>query len=457
MQTLQAFVSRAAAMVAVAFLLPGAAHAAPADPAADPASPGNDGRVVLGSDAGDAFLDRMDARLDARSGSAGDIPAFARKYGVTCALCHAPFPRLTDFGERFAANGFEIQPGEQPTDTVSTGDEELRLMERLPLAVRMDLYAQGNTGTGRGTAETDLQTPYNIKLLSGGQIADGISYYMYFFLSERGEVAGLEDAYVQFTDVGGSGVSVMAGQFQVSDPLFKRELRLEFEDYQVYRVNVGLSPFDLTYDRGVMVTYSPWADGDLVAGVVNGRGLNESSATRQLDRDAQKNGFLRYSQDLGPLRVGGYVYRGSETVEGVDNEAWIFGPDATVPLGSFGEINLQYLRREDDAPFFGQPASPAGDPSTSVDAAMGEVIWWPSGQGGDLHLSGLVNWVDADRPVIALGVGESNEDPAFLETYTSTALGASWAARRNVRLVGEAQWDFQLDQARFTAGLVAAF
>lgn len=447
-----------AALVAVTFLLAGAARAAPVEPPGGSAtSDGADDRVALGSDAGDAFLDRMDARLDASAGSSGAIPSFARKYGVTCALCHAPFPRLTEFGEQFAGNGFQMQTGEQPSDTVETGDDGLRLLDAIPLALRMDLYAQGNTGTGRGVTETDLQTPYNIKLLSGGQISDGISYYMYFFLSERGEVAGLEDAYVQFTDIGGSGVGVVVGQFQVSDPLFMRELRLEFEDYQVYRVNVGHSPFDLTYDRGAMVSYSPWAGGDLVAGVVNGRGLNESSATRQLDRDAGKNGFLRYSQGVGPVRVGGYVYRGTETVERTDNDAWVFGPDATVPLGSFGEVNLQYLRREDDDPFFGQPEAPAGDPSTSVDAAMGEVIWWPNGSGGDLHLTGLVNWVDADRPVISLGVGEQDEDPEFLDAYTSASLGASWSARRNVRVVGEAQWDFELDQARLTAGLIAAF
>ena len=39
----------------------------------------------------------------------------------------------------------------------------------------------------------------------------------------------------------GPNVSVLAGQFQVSDPLFKRELRLEYEDYQPYRVRVGES------------------------------------------------------------------------------------------------------------------------------------------------------------------------------------------------------------------------
>ncbi len=133
----------------------------------------------------------------------------------------------------------------------------LRLMRDLPLAVRFDAYIQAQSRARNGRVVTDLQTPWLIKLLSGGEIAHDISYYFYFFLAERGEVAGLEDAYLQFTDLAGSGVSVIAGQFQVSDPLFKRELRLEFEDYQPYRFRVGDAIADLTYDRGFMAFFSP--------------------------------------------------------------------------------------------------------------------------------------------------------------------------------------------------------
>src|SRR5688500_4053656 len=192
------------------------------------------------------------------------IPAFARKYGVSCSLCHSPFPRLNAFGESFAANGFEFSPTEQPRDTINTGDRLLRLQRNLPLAVRFDAYLQalGRKYNGQ-TVTNDLMTPWTIKLLSGGQVADKISYYMYFFFSERGEVAGLEDAYLQFTDIAGSGLSVIAGQFQLSDPLFKRELRLQYEDYQPYRVRVGEVKADLTYDRGLMALYSPWKGGDL--------------------------------------------------------------------------------------------------------------------------------------------------------------------------------------------------
>src|SRR5690606_665898 len=70
------------------------------------------------------------------------IPPFARKYGVSCSMCHAPAPRLTAFGERFAENGFEMMPGEPPRDTVQTGDPLLRLPRGVPLGVRIDAYAQ---------------------------------------------------------------------------------------------------------------------------------------------------------------------------------------------------------------------------------------------------------------------------------------------------------------------------
>src|SRR5688500_8625782 len=176
------------------------------------------------------------------------IPAFARKYKTSCATCHSPFPRLNEFGERFAANGFQME-GEQPRDTINTGDPLLRLQQTLPLAVRIDAYMAAYARARGGQVAADQQTPWVVKLLSGGQVAEKISYYMYFLLAERGEVAGLEDAYVQFTDIGGSGVSVIAGQFQVSDPMFKRELRLEYDDYQPYRLRVGDIRADLTYDQ----------------------------------------------------------------------------------------------------------------------------------------------------------------------------------------------------------------
>ena len=42
------------------------------------------------------------------------IPAFARKYNMTCKTCHSPFPKLKPYGEDFAANGFVLKDKDAP-------------------------------------------------------------------------------------------------------------------------------------------------------------------------------------------------------------------------------------------------------------------------------------------------------------------------------------------------------
>jgi hypothetical protein len=383
---------------------------------------------------------------------AGAVPAFARKYNVSCNLCHNPAPRLNAFGEQFAANGFEFVPGEEPRDTIDTGDEMLRLLRSIDLAFRFDAYATVGRPIGREGTATDLQTPYNIKLLSGGPIADRISYYLYFFLSERGEVAGLEDAYLQFTDIGGSGVAVIAGQFQVSDPLFKRELRLPYEDYQPYRVRVGHARADLTYDRGLFLTYSPWAGGDLAVILVNGQGLREAGADRLYDRDAGKNLALRYSHELGPVRLGGFGYWGREKAEGQTDRILAWGPDATLSLADNVELNLQFLRREDSNPLL-QP----GGPEVAVNSAFGELIVGPLGPDGRWFVTGLYNWIDADRPLLSLRLGEQDTPSGYLQRYHTASGGVHYLLRRNVRLMAEAGWDVDRREPRLTTGATLAW
>ena len=43
------------------------------------------------------------------------IPAFARRYKVSCTTCHVAIPRLNEFGEMFAGNGYQM-PGDDFAD-----------------------------------------------------------------------------------------------------------------------------------------------------------------------------------------------------------------------------------------------------------------------------------------------------------------------------------------------------
>lgn len=378
------------------------------------------------------------------------IPAFARKYRVSCSLCHGPVPRLTEFGEIFAGNGFEFQPGEEPRDTIQTGDPLLRLQQGIPLAVRFDFYVQALSEAPAGAGAVDLQTPWGIKLLTGGQISERISYYMYFYMSEHGEIAGLEDAYIQFTDLFGTDIAVMVGQFQVSDPLFKRELRLEFEDYNAYRVRVGDARADLTYDRGIMAIRGLWPGADFVAGVVNGVGLSGTTDAKQYDIDTWKAGFARLTQDAGPLRLGVYAYVNDEERADIVDDILVWGPDATLGLGRIGELNLQWLRRTDSNPEFSLVA--LTDDATT-DMGFAELILWPGGQTGRLFFTALYNRVKGYDIPFSVRQGE----PGPLMEYEYGAGGVHYLLARNIRLMAEAGWDFEAERARFTIGAATAF
>jgi hypothetical protein len=394
------------------------------------------------------------------------IPAFARKYGISCSVCHKPVPKLTPAGEAFAGNGFEFEPGEEPRDTVATGDPLLRLQRSFPLAVRFDAYFTALSKTRNGQATTDLQSPWVVKLLSGGQVAEKVSYYTYFLMTERGEVGGLEDAYIQFTDIKKSGISLILGQFQVSDPLFKREVRLSYDDYQPYRVRVGNARADLTYDRGLMATWSPWEGGDLTASLVSGRGLNQADDQRQYDVDNGKNFALRYSQDIGSkLRLGVYGYGGTERQSNRQNRISVFGADGTVSLGEKAEVNFQHLIRRDDDPFYGTCTVAAPCPggrtrafSTEVTSTFAEAVLSPQGPGGRVFFSGLYNRISsADGEVVSLRLGEQATAPGFLEQYQTVSGAAHFMYRRNLRMMGEVIWDIEQKQGRFILGIVTAF
>jgi hypothetical protein len=374
------------------------------------------------------------------------IPAFARKYKVSCTTCHAPFPKLKDFGDEFAGNGFVMKDQEPRRSMIDTGDELLLLQRELPLAIRLDAYARLKPDAENGQVQNDLETPYILKILSGGRVTHSVSYYFYFFFSERGEVAGVEDAYLHFNDIFGQPLDVMVGQFQVSDPLFKRELRLSFEDYQVYRTKVGFVPSTLTYDRGLMITYmAPWGS-DFVAEIVNGNGIDPADEHRQFDNDDFKNFVLRWTHSVGPVRLGAFGYYGeTEHPDSLNNNKMIVvGPDATLNAGSF-EMNFQYLWRSDDNPLYLDEK-----PNDEIETKGGlvEIVYAPNGDGSRWFLIGLYNKVTSN-------ITDKLPGQSPIE-YESVGLTGTYLLGRNLRFMAEYNYDIEFEKNRFI-GFVSAF
>ena len=377
------------------------------------------------------------------------IPAFARKYRMSCTTCHAPVPRLKAYGEDFAGNGYRLEGKEPARYTFETGDSLLTLVRELPLAIRVDASA---SYTYREDANySDLRTPYGVKIMSGGNIAKNVIYYLYFYMSERGEVTGVEDAFIGFNDLFGVDLDLTIGQFQVSDPLFKRELRLTHEDYEIYRTRVGMASTNLTYDRGVTATYATPFGTDLVVEVVNGNGIGAESEI--FDDDDWKNVLARGSQAVGPVRIGAFGYfckaYSWEASAGGDiyreNKHRYWGVDGTVDAGANVQINAQYLERTDDNPFFS--ATPPDRVTTT--GGFVEAIWAVHGELGRPFVTFLYNYIDSD-------IDEVLPRRQFLD-YRSEAVNFSYLLRRNLRLGAEVRFREIDEEWNFTASFVTAF
>lgn len=372
------------------------------------------------------------------------IPAFARKYRMSCQTCHAPVPKLKPYGDEFAGNGFKLADRDAPRYFQDTGDEKLSLIRDFPLAVRLDAHVTYNNGNSE---QSDFGTPYLLKLLSGGELSEDLAYYFYFYMNERGEVAGVEDAYLMFNNLFNSEFDVYIGQFQVSDPLFKRELRLTLEDYQLYKQRVGTARANLAYDRGIMLTYGFETGTDVIVEILNGDGLGEADGLHNFDKDKYKNLFGRISQDVSEfLRLGAFGYVGTEEVHSnvasaVENDITMWGIDATLSLKDKLELNVQYLTRMDDETFAHNNSINVSKDVES-EGILAELVYSPNGDQSDWYAVGMYNYFDSDF--------------SYLE-YESASLHLGYVLRRNLRLVTEYNYNLTKEFGKYSLGFVSAF
>jgi hypothetical protein len=372
------------------------------------------------------------------------IPAFARKYQISCQVCHSPAPNLKPFGEEFAGNGYRLTEYESPRYFIQTGDDRLSLLREVPLAIRIDAFGTYNFGHSK---TVDFAALSGVKLLSGGEISDKLSYYMYFFMSEGGEIVGIEDAFLTYSDLFGSGLNISAGQFQACDPYYKRELRLTLEDIAILKAVPGQSTASLTYDRGIILDYSiPKLNTTIIGEIVNGNGLSVGGEEFLFDKDTYKNLTGMIMQPIGKgINVGVMGYYGKERMyEGTNvyySNINMFGPILKLDFNQHFMVNMQYIRRTDSRVFDAEAAAYSNDVVTQ--GGYIEAIYAPKGDMSKLYLSGLLNWVDSDFSPL---------------DYKSATLNLGYLLRRNVRLVTEYTYlSGEEKYGKLSMGFTAAF
>lgn len=298
--------------------------------------------------------------------SASAVPLFAREYNMSCNTCHVAYPRLNAFGEQFAGD-MNIRMPNWKESSATFGDDQLALPDPFPISVRAQAFTQSRearsidviSGEADADAGLDFQAPYLIKLISAAPLTEQISYYFYGIFAEKGENGTIiiEDAWFSYADLFETGIGLQLGQFQVSDLMFPREQRMNFQDYMAYRFA------GITYERGVLFGTEAGPLG-IDFGFVNGNGIDESysinspgyrRADHLFDNDDDKSVFARLGTEFGPVRLGVFALDGDQRSAtgpaGMDEgplnaKKQIIGLDASGYIGAGTFWYAQFLRNE---------------------------------------------------------------------------------------------------------------
>jgi hypothetical protein len=206
------------------------------------------------------------------------MPAFARQYDMSCAACHDAFPRLNGSASTSATATSACPTGAKRTR--STPGRHAGAAQVSAAGIRAQAYVQARQGehideaTGPTAATMQLRFSGAVsgQAAVSAPLSDHITYYFYGIFAEKGGNGEtlIEDAWFRHDDAFGSGVGAMLGQFQVSDLMFPREIRLTFQDFMAYRAA------GITYDRGVLFDRG-FGPVDVALGAVNGNGITPTT------------------------------------------------------------------------------------------------------------------------------------------------------------------------------------
>jgi len=271
------------------------------------------------------------------------IPAFARKYGFNCNMCHSGFTRLNDFGQRYRDNGYQI-PGQQ-------GAEKTVFDQGPPLALRtsagLSMYKQDN----RTSSTFGI---FGLDLLAAGVFHKDVSFLLIYTPrvdepagdfngpgtgNNPSQLGGIESANIVFSNIVRDALNLRVGRFEPAYHPFssKRKYTL-FEPYEVYSFTTPSNSFVFDDNQIGIEAAGHFANGfKYAAGVVNGNGGNP-------DNNNAKDIYLNATQTFGRgdgqtagQRVGLFGYYGWQPVD--------LGTSVPGPTGETNGTNNQPFYR----------------------------------------------------------------------------------------------------------------
>lgn len=240
------------------------------------------------------------------------MPAFARRYQVSCQTCHAlAWPELNPFGRRFKENGYQYPAGAEEAYRAEEADRPpgslLDIFRQPPVGVRAQVAATAAVVPSLSSRRADLFVPIRADLIAGGSLAPDVSVLAALSLAPSLSIPILA---VGLHNLGGPGVlNLRAGRFIVHDFMRPSHRGVTLLGSPAEAVRVGGNPFALGDHQMGLHAWGRPGLGPWFWEVAVVQGVEDATTGR--DVDLWKDVYVRTTVDLGAHRLGLLGYAGN--------------------------------------------------------------------------------------------------------------------------------------------------
>jgi hypothetical protein len=353
------------------------------------------------------------------------IPAFAKKYGFNCNMCHTGYTKLNDFGQRYRDNGYQI-PGQD-------GGEKTIFDTAPPIALRtttgITAYKIKTDSLSGSTTGFNL---FGLDLLAAGVMHKNISFLMIYTpridiptadyrgpsdTSKPAQLASLESASLVFSNLIQDAVNIRVGRFEPAyHPFSSKRKYYIFEPYEVYTFASPNNSFNFDDNQiGIEATGHFRCGFKYGLGVVNGNGGSPDFNTSKdfyvnLSHTFDKGDGQSAGQRIGafgyygwqPLTLPGKVISPTGETNGTDNEPFYrAGVNGSFNYETFN-LGVLFMKGADDKSLNNL------DPTKKYEYTGGFAqLDWAGLMNNRLVASLMYNWVqppsyDSDKKINAL-------------------------------------------------------
>jgi hypothetical protein len=294
------------------------------------------------------------------------IPAFARKYGFNCNMCHTAYTKLNDFGQRYRDNGYQI-PGQE-------GHEKNVLETAAPIAMRLTL---GYSAYDNAEGNTNSFNLFGFDFFAAGVLHKNISFLLIYTprVDEPGadyagndalQPGGLESVSLIFSNIIQDALNLRIGRFEPGYHVFssKRSYYL-FQPYEIYSFSSPRNDYNFDDNQIGIEASGHFRNGfKYAAGFINGNG---AFADNNKNKDFYGNLIYTFGDGDGQSagqRIGMFGYYGWQPTDlpgsvvaptgetnGNQNESFYrYGFDGSFNWETFN-LQLFYMNGIDDKAF----------------------------------------------------------------------------------------------------------